>query len=471
MENLFSINQKFHYSSLESLFRFVRLHFLTPLMGDEYIKKFTIDTNFKHLGTSEEIQQQKSVEFLPEVTKEELFSMILKEGKYDRFDLAKMTDSELTHQYTRMKEIWQTEIENIKANHDKFTTPERRISISLTQDFNDEGFTANSFEKLNGSPSISSSTILENTLGIIKFTTKYVKFSGILKIFVNNNVEGYDLASQLYDMIPINKFFFIDQLFKYNIKIPQGFRSFMKLALQQTEAENWKYMQDYSKGRIMSALDGATGEHLALFFLYNSNPYIFVDSMDYNVEDKTINLSFKIEAAVPSLLTTMSSLKLSSITPLLFHKQRILIKDIQKITNNLNDDDKEYANFKLIKMDIDYLIKFQHELGLTNSEIYDIQNGYKLTVLDTTDLTLDDVEFINKYSSVEYKLEGIVPTILEDMSLVQSIDNPLNMVGYTPLKRVYIDIKLSTTHVPITDTVILANLDNDISNIKLMFRC
>ncbi len=476
MEKIFTVVEKFNYSSLENLFRFVRLHFLTPLIGKNTIAKYVIDTNMKHLASSVEAQQQRSSDDLPEPTDEDIFAMLLEEDKWDRFSLAELNDSQLAQLYKTRKDQWFKEKKNISGLNDKFTKPERRISVTLNQDYTDEGFAESMTEKLNGSDSLGGTTIFENNLGLIDFTTRYIKFSGSIKIHINNNVECYDMANQLFNMLPITKFFFMDQLFKYSIKIPQGFRSFIKMSLNQTEEENWRYMQDYSKGRISSARDGATGEHIALFFLYSSNPYVFIESFNHDIEEKVITIDFKLEAAVPRMVNCISALNESSITPLLFNKHIITVQSIKNIINDkinkkpLSDARKDEIAYNIIKFNIDYLIKYKVELGLSDLDIKDIQEGYKLTAIDTSGLTREDIEFINEYSTAYFKAEEFPVTHgnNDDIEFIESSDpKPDIIIDYEPIIAEYVNIKTDVKEFIITNDTVLANLDNDIDNIKV----
>ncbi len=470
MAQRFIINSGFHFNSFEAVFKFLRLNFLRTVLGEEELNKFVWNTNLTHVPSLNYVLDEKDTTdiFIPDITKNEILSRMLK--KHDRFELDNLLPDELKTLKVEVTEDYFREYKTKLNKQNKYTPPEKRMTISIKPILEDDSWTA--YKQMGSSINTAPRTIMENNALRIQMQRKRYRFDCNISFIFRSKMAALEIANIIYDKIDTNKFFFMHNNFYHKINIPNDLISFVKLINHMNFDEVWSYLQDFSGVKITAEKDYATGENLALFMAFNTEPLLNVSSIEYDEVEKRVNMTFTLEVNLPRSINVSTYFPKQKITEELFMQQVLSVQAIKDITETMSEEDSEKTRFEILKFNIGYIRKYQLELGVTDAEIDEMKDGLKFVVINTNGLTKEDIEFVSKYSSFEYEINeldinlDVEPEFVKEIIRTKITDN--NKV-YKLLKTLYFNnVSKHTKEIRISDDLIQLHLDEHIDSIKLI---
>jgi len=126
--------------------------------------------------------------------------------------------------------------------------------------------------------------------------------------------------------------------------------------------------------------------------------------------------------------------------------------------------------YRILKFDKDYLTKYKDQLGLTDQDLDDLNQNLKEFVLDTSDLSTEEINFIREYLTEKYKIFDVALTTSDlgsNLATHVAKGEEFTEGDYKLLRTLYYENnEANITEIIITDSTVVINLENG-EDIKL----
>lgn len=402
----FRTNLSSYYSSVESIFGFLRVNFVESMLGSTIANSFVHYTNFTDKATLDHVLKNKDTNFIPTPTTSQLESIILENLSIYEFE--SLTTAELEDKMAEATIEYETRYTTDKTTENKHTIPEKWISYSITNDFDLGVFDTRKFDNYDVK-----SLAQDNAFRVVIMENRY-KYNGEIVFGFESSSTSMEIMSNIYNIIPINKYFFVNPVNKFKIVVPETFLYLMKDTYGFADRdETLVYLQKISAANVYSEQDKYKNIFKGVFFKYFTDPIMKITSMEYDKTTNKVKLSFELEVILPSRIMTQSTVSSEMIGNRLVVRKNMNISAVMNISKRIMvefletkiNEDTNSQFFRYISRKYNILFYLIDDIEANKEEFViatiSFINDSETTIETLMDIYNDNLDFIG-IDEVEY---------------------------------------------------------------------